>query len=58
MLMNVVMIAIGVMVGSMMASCLMMALVYNKRVMGWIMGKAIEISIDMTKELEKKFYEE
>lgn len=58
MLMNILMIAIGVMVGSMMASCLMMALIYNKRVMGWIMKKAMELSIDMTKELEKKFYEE
>ena len=57
MLMNVVTIAIGVMVGFMAASCLMMALIYNKRVMGWIMKKAMEFSIDMTKELEKKFYE-
>lgn len=57
MLMNIVTIAIGVMVGFMAASCLMIAVIYNKKVMGWIMNKAMNFSIDMTKELEKKFYE-
>lgn len=58
MLISIVTIAIGVMVGFMAASCLMMALIYNKRVMGWIMKKVMDFSIDITKELEKKFYEE
>lgn len=50
-MMEIMMIAIGVMVGTLMASCVMLGIVFNKRVLKWYTKYVVKISNEVAEEL-------